>query len=114
MTDLPLCKCGCGLQVERSTKTYYDDHYRHPVGPPVVEIDEEEQIEIQEASLTLSAPVPEPVKQYIETVREEIRVEKKPIVPIVKKKKKKIKKTPPQGKSVRLTSNLSVVDGKVL
>lgn len=31
---LPLCKCGCGLQVERITKKYYADHYRYPVGPP--------------------------------------------------------------------------------
>lgn len=32
--ELPLCKCGCGNQVERAGKTYFADHYKNPVGAP--------------------------------------------------------------------------------
>ena len=30
MLELPLCKCGCGLQVEKKFKKYFGDHYRNP------------------------------------------------------------------------------------
>lgn len=28
--ELPLCKCGCGKQVERKSKKYFADHYKNP------------------------------------------------------------------------------------
>ena len=28
--ELPLCKCGCGKQVEKKTKKYFEDHFRNP------------------------------------------------------------------------------------
>jgi len=30
MSELPLCKCGCGTQVERKSKKYFQDHFRNP------------------------------------------------------------------------------------
>lgn len=30
MLELPLCKCGCGLQVEKKSKKYFGDHFRNP------------------------------------------------------------------------------------
>jgi len=47
--ELPLCKCGCGNQVERKSKKYFEDHFRNP--PTKKEVEEVKEV--------VSAPVKE-------------------------------------------------------
>jgi proline dehydrogenase len=41
MRQLKLCKCGCGIQVEKSRKKYFGDHYKNPIGSLVDGVIEE-------------------------------------------------------------------------
>lgn len=79
--DLPKCKCGCGNTVERPGKTYFKDHYKNPIGPPVpiasIQFEEDEpvltkdlpEIEIEEDEVFESPDIVE------DTVEEEIPIE---------------------------------------
>jgi hypothetical protein len=72
---LPLCKCGCGIRVERATKRYYDDHFRHPVGSTII-------------------PTPKIEEAIIKSISSEIKKEINKITKIAMKNKSAIAVTP--------------------
>jgi hypothetical protein len=93
MSDMPLCKCGCGTQVERKTKKYFGDHYRNPpmgVNPETVKKKKPIVPVVPELEEKVKKPIVPVVPELEEKVKktEKIKKAKKPIVPIKKKAKK--------------------------
>lgn len=80
MAELPLCKCGCGLRIERITKKYFGDHYRNPP---------EKKVEIIDGTVIEAEP---------EEILMPIKAEKGPDKPIKKFQPKAKTKPIPGGK----------------
>jgi hypothetical protein len=60
MSNLPLCKCGCGIRVVRRTKKYFEDHYKNPVGALVEDfsmVDPEMLAEAEDVAVVELPPI---------------------------------------------------------
>jgi len=78
MSELPLCKCGCGTPVEKKTKKYFKDHYKNPpMGVSPSNVKKMEDL----------IPSPEVEKEIIKEVKADIKKTiKKVIKPVAKVK----------------------------
>ena len=70
--DLPLCKCGCGQQVERKTKKYFADHFRNPPAKEEVAPEKEVKPVVKKVE-----PKPAPANKVVKKAVKKVKKAKK-------------------------------------